>query len=118
MLRSWEQRPEITAHLLNPAFCGRVLYEAFKGYKSESKGNFPFALAFFILPIILHKSTREKIPSSRKTLHAWVEENNQIKISFPQRAKSLNPFTREAIMFLISYNAVSIDDEETLRLEN
>lgn len=110
MIPAWKERPQIVAALANPAFCGKVLHNCFKAYSGQTKSAFPYALCFFILPIILHKRTRVVIPSSRKTLHAWFNENNELKINLPSRIRGYIPYTKESLMFLIANNAISISD--------
>jgi len=52
MLPNWENRPEITANLVNPAFCSEIMRECVNAYKIETKENFPFALSVLVLPLI------------------------------------------------------------------
>ena len=112
MLPPWKERSQIVANLANPAFCGKIIHNCIKGYKDEGNPSFPFALSFFVLPLILHKQTRDCLPSSsRKTLHTWLDENNQLKINLAGRIKSYMPFTKETIMFLIASNAVTINEK-------
>lgn len=111
MISSWKERPQIVAALANPAFCGKILHNCFKAYSGQTQSTFPYALCFFTLPIILHKRTRDLLPSSsRKTLHAWFNENNELKIGLPNRIRGYIPYTKESIMFLIANNAISIND--------
>ena len=75
----------------------------------------PLPLAFMILPIVLHKSTREKLPrSQRKQLTEWIQENVSCKISFSERVISLRNYTQESIAFGLSHEWLSIDSEGKL----
>ncbi len=68
MLRTWENRSVISANLLNPAFCGEVIRRTIWGYNSNSENEkIPFSLLSLILPIVLHKDTREKMPLRSST---------------------------------------------------
>jgi hypothetical protein len=117
MLPLWKDRPEITANLFNPAFCGSLLYECFKGFKEESNNNFPFALSFFTLPVVMHKTTRNAIPStSRNSLHSLIEENDSLKINLADRVKHYKPFTQEAISFLILHDTIKIATDGTIEI--
>jgi len=110
-LPNWGERPQILANLTNPAFCGKVIHAFIKGYNVGGT-HLPFALSFFILPLILHQKTRELIPSQpKKTLHTWLEENPQIKIELVKRIKNFNPFTRESLIFLLVHNAIEISND-------
>jgi hypothetical protein len=111
MLPNWQNRPEVTANLLNPAFCGKVIAECIGAYKKEANANFPFALSIFILPLIVNGKIRERLPKTKsKTLHSWLIENEDLKIGLKEQITALLPFTRETIMFAITHNTLSIDE--------
>jgi Family of unknown function (DUF6521) len=111
--KSWEKRSVITANLLNPAFCGEVVRRTVISFNENEKGlAMPFTLLFLILPIVLHKRTREKMPLRSTTyFHSWVEENEPVFIGFADRARQMMPFTREAISFLMLHGALTVDEE-------
>ncbi|MGF7077722.1 three component ABC system middle component [Mucilaginibacter sp. UYCu711] len=111
--KNWEDRSIITANLLNPAFCGEVIRRTVISFNENEKGlAMPFVLAFLILPIVLHKRTRQKMPVKSTTyFHSWVEENEAVFIGFADRAKQMMPFTREAISFLMIQQAMTVDEE-------
>jgi hypothetical protein len=111
MLPNWENRPEITANLINPAFCSEVIRECVTAYNLESKGNFPFALSFLVLPFILNGRIRNRLPKIKSnTIHGWLNKNEDLKINLIKSITSYIPFTKEAIMFAIAHNSLSIDD--------
>jgi hypothetical protein len=118
--KNWEDRSVISANLLNPAFCGEVIRSAVTGFNENDKGlAMPFVLAFLILPIVLHKRTRQKMPTRSSTyFHSWVEENEPVFIGFADRARQMLPFTREAISFLMIQKALTIDDEGLMFASN
>lgn len=41
-MNNWENRPQEIAYLLNPAFCGRLIYTVVRQYNLTSKHRFPF----------------------------------------------------------------------------
>lgn len=106
-MQPWETRPSEIANLLNPAFCGAVIWASVRAYETETARPMPFPLAFLILPIVLHKKTRQKI-SRRLPMHARLEKNQFLKIGFGGRAKQLGPIAREAIAFLLQVDAIAI----------
>jgi len=111
MLPNWENRPEITANLINPAFCSELLRECAISYKLESKENLPFALSVLILPIVLNRKIRERLPKTKaNTIHSWINNNGDLKIGLANHISALLPFTRESIMFGIVHNSISIDE--------
>jgi len=113
MTKNWEDRSVITANLLNPAFCGEVIRRTVTSFNENEKGlAMPFVLTFLILPIVLHKRTRQKMPVKSTTyFHSWVEENEAVFIGFADRAKQMMPFTREAISFMMVQEALTVDQE-------
>lgn len=101
-------RSKEEANLLNPAFCCNCLAASLFGYSDVSKSDMPFALTFMILPIILHKPTRQILPpSTRTSMAAWLSENQSAKVLFYERLMALRPFTREAIHFGMKVNWIS-----------
>lgn len=114
-MKAWNQRNPIVANLLNPAFCGEVLRRSANSYNKTTNTNFPFAFSFIILPILLHKATRDRMPkTTRSYLFAWVEDNEDLFYNFSLRAKQMVPFTKEAILFLIKNELVEIDGKGQL----
>ena len=118
MMRIWQERSLITANLLNPAFCGEVLRRTVTSYNENEKGlKFPFILSFLVLPILLHKRTRQKMPLRSSTyFHSWVEENEHLFIDFADRAKQMLPYTREAISFLMLHQALNVDENGAMEM--
>lgn len=111
----WEQRPIEIANLLNPAFCGEVLRRCVNSYQETASRPFPYPLIFLILPIVLHRKTRERIsPRQRQSLHVWLQSNPDVKIDFANRAKDFIPITKEAILFLLQVEALILDEQASL----
>ncbi|WP_274362919.1 three component ABC system middle component [Paenibacillus thermotolerans] len=101
-MNSWNQRPTEVANLLNPAFCGYILKEYVKSYESETGTGVPFELMFLLLPIVLHRHTREQLPSTIRThLQYWLQSNPEIRIGFANRVNEMIGITRESMLFLI-----------------
>jgi Family of unknown function (DUF6521) len=75
----WTERPIELANLLNPAFCGFLIRSAAASYKESKPEGMPFALAFLVLPLVLHVSTRKTLPRSvRTTLISWLRVSVQV----------------------------------------
>lgn len=114
-MNPFENRPTEVANLLNPAFCGEILLRAIAQYRTTSGQAFPYALAFLVLPIVLHKRTRESIPlRTRQQLHAWLQEHQEVRVGFAERAKEMVPFTSETVMFLLQLNQLAVSDRGEL----
>lgn len=86
--------------MLNPAFCGAIMTAAVADYVVGHTGGMPFALGFLVLPLVLHKPTRDILPRSTKTtLAAWALANPAARVGFAERCRSLSSFTREGTLF-------------------
>ena len=99
-MKIWDMRTREVAFLLNPAFCGRVLYSTIKTYTEKTGRAFPFPLIYLVLPLVLHRETRIKI-NSRTQLQLWVQRYPHLLVDFPKRAKSLISITNESVEFLL-----------------
>lgn len=118
MLPNWENRPEITAQLINPAFCSEILRVCVTSYKSEANTNFPFALTVLVLPFVLNNKIRERLPKTKSnTIHSWINSNEDLKIGLANSISSYIPFTREAVMFAIAHNTMSIDESGNIDIK-
>lgn len=113
MMKQWNERIREVAYLLNPAFCARLLYVTIKEYEQKGQSHFPFACAYLVLPLVLHKPTREKI-SSRTHLLQWIQNNQEILIGYANRAKELVSITNEAIELLLQTGVVELDSNGML----
>ena len=114
-MKNWNMRIHEVAFLLNPAFCGRILYSTIKTYNELSNRTVPFPLIYLVLPLVLHKQTRVKI-SSRTQLLVWIQKNSQVLIDFPQRARELVPFSNEAIEFLLQTKKIILSPNGELEI--
>ena len=112
-MRNWSNRTREIAYLLNPAFCSRLLYATIKEYEKKTTHSFPFPLVYLILPLVLHKETREAI-NSRTQLPQWVQLNQRLMIGLGRRTKDLVPITNEALEFLLQSKMVYLSDDGTL----
>src|SRR5262249_804766 len=108
-MQPWSDRVIEEANLFNPAFCATLLVKAVEEFSKKASSAFPFALAFLILPIVLHRSTREALPGSTITsLLPWLQENRQHLVEFPMRVKRLRAITQEAILFGLQYQTLAL----------
>ena len=107
----WEQRPLELANLFNPAFCSILLHDSILAYQNENAQGMPYPVVFLILPIVLHKSTREKLPSKITTkMHVWVQNNPEVHIHFAEHTRYLIPYTKESLIFGMQANDILISD--------
>lgn len=116
-LPNWNERSIFTAHLLNPAFCGELIRRVASNYAKKRGDNLSFALLFFILPLLLHKKTREKLPKSTRTkVQDWLLENEILKIDLIPNIKYLVPYTRESLIFLYNHEVIDFASKGTINV--
>jgi hypothetical protein len=112
----WERRPIEVANLLNPAFCTVLLRETAKGYESVRGSGIPYALSFLALPLVLHQATRDALPGKISvTQHTWIQAHPELRFSVEQRVTNLVPFVKEAIMFGLNLNILTIDEDGNIQ---
>lgn len=109
-MKPWRTRPREESYLLNPGFCALVLWSSAGGYRSASQEGMPIELAFMATPLVLHKPTREALPGNTRTsMAAWIEKNAFFRVGFAERAQSIVPFTREALLFGSLHGIVALE---------
>jgi len=105
ILDGWSDRSIEEAHLLNPAFCCTMLNSFIFGYSNIHSDGLPYPIIYMILPIVLHKSTRETLPkNTKKSLASWLHQNQKVRIQFYERLIALKPYTQEALIFGFTYD--------------
>lgn len=99
-MRVWSERASEEAALLNPAFTALLVGGGAQGFVREVGEGMPLTLAFVLLPIALHKPTRDALPGTVATsFAAWLEAHGDVRLGFPDRASRLAPLVREALGF-------------------
>lgn len=111
-MKPWDQRPFEIRNLFNPAFCGLILFRALNGYEEGDPRGMPFSLSLLILPLCLHKDSREVIGrSSRTYLLKTVEVNPQIMVGFQNRVTEMLPYAFEGFGLLMERGCVAVTDD-------
>lgn len=96
----WSSRPTEERTLLNPSFCTSLIWYAATGYTSNGSTRLRFDLAFLVLPFVLHRETRETLPRQTTTsLAVWLQDNPLVPSRVADRARTLLPFTKEALTY-------------------
>ena len=75
----------------------------------------PFSLTPFVFPLVLHPGTRNILPDIRTTFPTWLQEHRELLVELPIRIEELVPYTREAIIFALQRDALTIDSEGMFR---
>jgi len=111
-VKRWDRRPIEIRNLFNPAFCGLVLFRALCGYEEKNAMGMPFSLSLLVLPLCLHKDSRELIANnSRSYLLKTTENNQQIMIGFADRVTQMLPYTFEGFGLLMERGCLTISQD-------
>lgn len=115
-MKRWDQRAFEVRNLFNPAFCGLILFRALQGYEEENPGGMPFSISLLVLPLCLHKDSRQVIAGSpRSYLLKTVEQNPQLLVGFASRATNLLPFALEAFGLLMESGCFVVSQNGRLK---
>lgn len=99
-MTSWAERSIEERNLLNPGFCAMLVWQAAQGYASERPLPLSIELSFLVLPFVLHKETRESLPTNiRTSLPTWLAEHPIVRTRLGERASTLSAFTKESLIF-------------------
>ena len=109
MFKPWKQRPPEEAYLFNPAFLGSLIFEFVKEYSKQKSEAAPLEYIPIFLAIVLHKSTKQRLPHSTVTsLYDWLQENEDSKIDIDKRIIGLMPYIKESLRFSISRDTLKL----------
>lgn len=119
-MKAWATRPREIRNLFNPAFCGEVVFRGIDSYNTSAKKGMPFSLAILLLPLVLHKSTREAVQRGAASYFIRTISNSpEVLIGLPARVRGLMPYSLEAIGMLMQYDAIKVsEDGEIVCLPN
>lgn len=113
---AWDERAIEEANLFNPAFCGALIVKAVEDFGKKASHGLSLPLAFLVLPIVLHRGTREALPGSTITsLLPWLQDNRDQLVDFPDRVRRLKSITQEAIMFCLSRDILTLTQDGSLQ---
>jgi len=108
-MQTWQKRAVEEANLFNPAFCAVLLAKTAEEFTKKTQEPFPFPLVFLVLPVVLHRATREALPGSTvSALLTWVQDHRGQLVNFSGRVQSLQAITREAILFGTQHETLAI----------
>lgn len=108
----WSERSPEEQALIGPSFLSVLLWHAAEGHKSAFGMGMPFAEAFLVAPLVLHRETRGLLPrTTRTSLPVWLDDQRVIKSRVAERAEALAPYTREALIFAGSHGLVAFDKD-------
>lgn len=117
-MRDWINRSPEVAALLNPAFCAFLISSGLDAYIKNEKEGAPFLFPFIMLPLVLHKPTRQMFPrTTRTTFSSWITNADTAiaKVGFAERARNLVPYIQESLTFAIQNRSLLITDAGLLK---
>lgn len=101
--------------MLNPALGSLLISSCAWAHRHVSGRSLPIEYAFLVLPLVLHRSTRRELPSNTNSLLTkWVAERPLVQAAFALRARSLVPFTREALRYGVGCQQIEMNGDGTL----
>jgi len=110
-MSAWTDRPQVAATLLNPALIATLESVAAHEYERTARQAMSWPLAFLVVPLVLHRPTRQALPRDTRThLVTWVSRNPLLRAGFPARAKSLAPIVREGLRFGLRHGVLSAEN--------
>ena len=108
--QSWAERPAEEARIFNPAFCAELIGRTVGEYHRTKQSALYMVTAFLVLPLTLHRPTREALPGRADTAFAgWVAEHAALLVELPERARHLRPVSREALLFAVRHQLLALD---------
>lgn len=114
-MTNWSSLPEEVRALLAPSFVATLLWKAATGHCSVDSRWLPLDLAFLVPPIVLHQRTREELPRTVATsLAVWLDAHALFRALFPERARQLVPFTRDAVIFGAQHGLFTVEGGQIL----
>jgi hypothetical protein len=85
---------------IQPGFLRALIRGGVLGFMEVSPGGMPYPLVFLLLPIVLHKATRESLPGTVATkMHPWIQQHQGARVGFSERCAAVAAYTRESILF-------------------
>lgn len=115
-MRRWDRRPLEIRNLFNPAFCGLLLLRALTGYEKHDSRGMPFSLTLLVLPLCLHKQTRDVLAENNRSYFLKIaSEHPEFSVGFAQRATDLLPFAMEAFGLLMQVGTIEVCRDGRLR---
>jgi hypothetical protein len=97
--------------LFNPAFLARILREAAGDYEKESSEDIPLPLTFLLVPLVLHKATRDDLPTlASSQMQTWIREHPRHLAQLGTRVIGMRSFVGLAIRFGLHHGVLTSED--------
>lgn len=97
--------------LFNSAFLARVLHAAVVDYGRDSERYMPTSLAFLLMPLVLHKPTRDDLPTTASAqMQKWIREHPRHLAQLETRVIGIRSFVGLAINFGLRHGVLTSAD--------
>lgn len=114
-LSPWQERSQPVSDVLNPAIVAVCVAWCARRFENESGEPMPWELAFLVVPLVLHGSTRSAYPRSASTHFAkWVNDNAEALARFSANAPSFAPYVREGLRYGIRSGTLVLTENASL----
>lgn len=88
------------------------MFRALAGFEEEDDRGMPFSLSLLVLPLSLHKDSRDVIASRpRSYLLKTAEKNQQIMVGFADRVTQMLPYAFEGFGLLMERGCIAVTDD-------
>ena len=106
----WTERATEEARIFNPAFCGELIGRTVGEYHRTRQAALNMAIAFLVLPLVLHTPTRETLPGRANTAFTgWIAKHSPLLAELPDRTKRLRPVSRESLLFALRHQLLALE---------
>jgi hypothetical protein len=117
LVTTWVERSPVPAAMLNPALLAAVSAAAAEEYTRLSGDPMPFAYAYLVAPLVLHRDTRDALPRRIDSYIAtWLTRHPALAAGFPARARSLTEPVREGVRFGLATGALDLSEAGPIRI--
>lgn len=97
--------------LFNPAFLARLIRATVNEYERADARQMPVPLAFLLIPLVLHKPTRDDLPTHASSqMQTWIREHPRHLAQLDARVFGMRPFTGLAVRFAVQHGVLTSFD--------
>jgi hypothetical protein len=101
------------AALFNEAYVAILIALAARHYREKTSGRgLPWTLAFLVIPLVVHRSTRERLPGTTVARFSnWISSQPLLHASFADQAVALAPYVRRGLRYGLRSGVISLDGD-------
>ena len=93
-----------------PAFCSELIARTVCEHHRTQQAALGIVSAFLVLPLTLHRPTREALPGRANTAFAgWVAQHTALLAELPDRTRRLRPVSSEALLFAVRHRLLAFE---------